>query len=153
MKIKKEQNILNSEDELFYSPISTYKTLIICKGNTCRSVMFQSYLKKIKPKYEVFSAGVEIKEKRVEEKTLKTLLNNEIFPAKLKTESIEKFKEIKFDKIFILDETIELNKKNFYLIREENIININFKDPYKLNEEEYNKVFKDIKKYIDTIYK
>ena len=59
-----------SEDELFASPVSTYKILVLCVGNTCRSIMYHSILKEQnRPNIEVFSAGFKAKKDSISEFT------------------------------------------------------------------------------------
>lgn len=139
------------EDKLFDSPIATRKVLIVCLGNTCRSIMFHSLLKELNgyKHSEIFSRGVEVKQNIIEENTIKVLNDNKINIIKDKPNSISDYEKISFDEIIVLDETINIEQLPYT----KKVNQMFFKDPYSSGIEEYEKVLNKMKKSIKDLKK
>jgi protein-tyrosine-phosphatase len=105
-----KEEYLSDEDKLFYGPIATRKILIVCKGNTCRSVIFHSILKKEKRllNTEVFSAGVDVKEIDMIDNTKKILNQHNTDIAKNKTNKISEYKDMYIDDLIVLDSSLKI---------------------------------------------
>lgn len=73
----------------------TYKILVLCTGNSCRSIMAEYILKNMLPDSLVYSAGSN-PTGYVHEKSIQTLKNNGIVPKKYKSKSWNDF-NMKFD--------------------------------------------------------
>jgi len=128
--------------------------LVVCRGNTCRSIMFQSVLKKHLGEVEgllILSAGTTV------DNIIKSLiLTNKILkknnlPVIVEdTTSIKEYKNLNPDLLIILDETISEQ-----VIKSKQVIKFNIEDPYseeELKEEETNlnyiKTLKEIESLI-----
>ena len=141
------KNFLTNEDNLFFNPIATEDILIICKGNTCRSIICQSILMKKRKHSNIFSAGTNVCQTNIEKETINLLKNKNIKISKKETESISKFKDKSFDKIIILDKNIDKNNLPEY----GELIVYHITDPYKENEKIYLNVFNEIETFLKTI--
>ena len=139
---------LNSEDILFYNPISTRKILIVCKGNTCRSIIFHTIMQEYKGvNTELFSAGIDVLNKNIEENTKKILENNNLNPIKTITNKIYEYKDIYFDDLIIMEDKISIPE----YINYKRMIRLNIEDPFDKDLIFYDKVFKEIKKEVLNI--
>jgi len=139
---------LNSEDILFYNPISTRKILIVCKGNTCRSIMFHTIMEENKGvNSELFSAGVEVSSEIIEENTRITLNNNKLKPIKTTTNKIKEYRNFFFDDVIVMESTILIPD----YIKYKRIIKLDIEVPFEKDISFYEKVFLKMKKEITRI--
>jgi len=144
------KNEMSDEDRLFYSPISTHKILIICKGNTCRSILFESVLiKKLKGgNYTIHSSGYDVKDEEISSNVINILNEKDIKASKLSPNSLSEHENKSFDTIILLDNNIDL-----LLIPESRVIREEFiKDPYGMEIEEYRKTFEEVNKIINRMF-
>ena len=143
-------NDMSNEDKLFFSLMKEpeiQRILFVCKGNTCRSIIAEAILKEKKSKYEIYSVGIQAKGKAISKNTEKVLFENNLYATKKYAEHIDNVKNIRFNRVLILDDDIEIDqniKRNFTHKRM-------VKDPYGKNIEEYREVFKEIKEILETI--
>lgn len=139
-----------NEDLLFDSEVITYKVLIVCLGNTCRSIIYHSLLSNLnKANYEIFSAGINSKNEEISEFTKKVLNENNIPIVKEKSNNIKEYKDISFDKIIVLDKTIKASD----LMKTKIIIYDLYDDPHNKNYNDYQNVFNIIEENINFKYK
>jgi len=141
---------ISNEDRLFFSLMKEpeiQKILIVCHGNTCRSIIAEAILLKNKPKYEIYSVGTKAKGEEISKNTKKVLFENNLYSTKKYAEHIDKIKNIRFNRVLILDDDIEINqniKRNFTHKRM-------VQDPYGKELEVYRKVFQEIKEILENI--
>ena len=101
---------ISNEDRLFMSEVVGFNTLIVCIGNTCRSVILHSLLEhNKKSNHNYFSAGIFVKEKEILDNTKRVLFENAINPCKVIPQSIQDSKfNFTFDRVVILDKSIKI---------------------------------------------
>lgn len=138
----------NSEDKLFYSPMNKNnpeKILFLCIGNTCRSIIAEGLLSsKGKGSYEIYSAGIISKCEPISLFAKQVLEEEGMSALKEKSCHIEEYKDIRFDKIIILDKIIENKggmRSNFTFLR-------HVEDPYTLSLEHYREAKNSIEKIL-----
>ena len=140
-----------SEDKLFASEVVPYKILVLCIGNTCRSVVYESLFNKInkKPNMKIYSAGIRASGKKPSKKTLKVLLINKIPVNKNKISTkIEELKDNRYDEVILLDNTIVFNSLDLIAKK---VKRYNLEDPYAKNLKAYKKTYKEIKKILINV--
>ena len=72
------------------------KVLVLCTGNSCRSIMFESAINHHGDKFEAFSAG-SFPAGYVHEVAIKTLQNHGISTEGLRSKSWDEFRDQAFD--------------------------------------------------------
>lgn len=135
-----------SEDELFSSSVVSYKVLILCKGNTCRSIVFHSIADSLKKaNHEYFSAGINVIQEEIEENTIKALSKIIVEPIKTKTNKLSDYEdsELIFDEVILLDNSID--KKMLKNLQYRKITEMFLEDPYGKNLNDYIEVAKKIR--------
>ena len=141
---------LSNEDKLFLSPMrknDREKILFLCIGNTCRSIIASSIFASKYSGYDIYSAGVRVKKDTISKETETVLEVNGLEPIKTKPTDLSEIKHIRFDRTIILDSDIfeeGLLKTNFYHIA-------SIEDPEGKDLDFYQKTFKEIEEYIDSI--
>jgi protein-tyrosine-phosphatase len=117
------------------------KMLIICIGNTCRSILFHSIIHSFSNKkflnYDFYSCGVSVESSFVSSNTSLVLINNNIDIIKFRPQPITDFFDVYFDDIIILDNTISLPSQ----IQFKNFFYFNIDDPFDKDLQEYQKTF------------
>ena len=138
-----------NEEELFNSSVVSHKTLIVCRGNTCRSILYESLLKnKKKANREYFSAGINVQQENIEEDTIKILNKNNIPISKYTPTDIDVYRDKYFDEVIILDKDINITSLDLNFKLAKRII---FKDPYGLSALIYENLFNKIRKSISSM--
>jgi len=121
--------------------------LIVCIGNTCRSAMYHNYLaKKQLVNTEIYSAGVNVKEEKINQKAVNVLNNHNIAIVKDNTNAIKEYSQINFDDIIVLDKEIDISK----LPKSRRIIKSYIEDPVGKKEKEYEVVYQKIVSLINS---
>ena len=144
-----------SEDELFNSSVVPYKILVLCVGNTCRSIMYQSMYeqmyntKQFKNKYNtvIYSGGFEVKEDNFSDESLSILKANDIPLSKQSPNSYLDYKDIHFDEIILLDE--KYNKDDLKDFSYKNLKTQHVRDPKDMFKIEYLRTFAYIYSYLE----
>ena len=135
--------------------MSKTKILIVCKGNTCRSIMFQSVLstKIDSSKYEILSAGSTVDNIFTSLNFTNQQLKRKQLPIfKDITNSITDYEAENIDLLIILDDSISED-----IIDSKKVMKYSVSDPYRIknvNKPEaipfYNSTFSEIEDIIDS---
>lgn len=118
------------------------KVLIMCTGNSCRSIIAEALINHFLDGVEALSCGVSPSGK-VNPNAKKVLKENNCWDEKYYSKHLDEVKENKFDLVVTVcshaDETCPIFDKNTKKIH------IGFNDPDKKGYEEFEKTFKNIK--------
>ena len=118
-----------SEDELFMSSVVPYRILVLCIGNTCRSIMYEAIYKnkfKNKPNIEITSAGFNANEKSISQSAKHVLSKYNIPISKEIPTNTNSLNDLIYDEIIVLDKNygiidlkaIKHKKASFYDIED-----------------------------------
>lgn len=127
---------------------------IVCIANYCRSPVIEIFLKKrFGNEYEFFSAGLSpISLPNMDSRSLDFLKQNDMQYPFHNPKKINNKMLVYFDYFFAVDFFVlsELNKifpkyKHKFRLLTSQFVDININDPYRLNNDEYNKVMNNIK--------
>lgn len=105
------------------------KILIVCNGNSCRSQMTESFLKKFDPLLEVYSAGLEPLD-RVNPLAIKVMKEKGIDISNRYPKPISKFLNQDFDYIVTISDKAQESLPSFNG-KVKNHVHLNFEDPSK----------------------
>ena len=126
------------------------KFLILCTGNSCRSILFEALMNHYaSDKYDTYSAGSS-PTGQVNPNTLKTLEKHSISTANLRSKSWDEFNDIKFDLIITVCDSAA-NESCPVFLGNSLKIHLSFNDPAHFTgsdieiEKEFNRCFEDIK--------
>lgn len=125
------------------------KILIICNGNSCRSQMTESFLKKFDPDLEVHSAGVQPLN-AVNPLAIKVMKEKGIDISCNSTKPVHKFLDENFDYIVTVCDKAQENLPSFNG-KVKTYVHLNFEDPSKANgpDELKLKVFRNVRDSIE----
>jgi len=142
-----------SEDILFDNPIATYNTLIVCVGNTCRSVIMHSIMEEQKGvNNKIFSAGTKAKDKSIMKNTVEVLKKNNVKLAKNIPQKISDIEHSgDYDRLIVLDEGIKMT--DLVGVSYRKLIRMDIHDPEYDDIEVYDKVFEEIKEQLTLLKK
>ena len=103
------------------------RVLVLCTGNSCRSQMAEGILKKIKPEWEVFSAGTE-PASAVSRRAISVMLEAGIDISRNTPKSVDRFLSQSFDHVITVcdhaNETCPV-----FLGKVKHRLHIGFEDP------------------------
>jgi protein-tyrosine-phosphatase len=133
---------------------------IVCVANYCRSPVVENLLKKrFEDNYEFFSAGITpISQPSMDPRSLKFLNENNAnynfhIPKRINKKMLDYFDKFIAVDLFVLN---ELNTKypkyrQKFLSLTMHFSDINIIDPYRLQQDEYNKIMNHIKYIVENI--
>ena len=133
-----------SEDILFNSEVVPYRILVLCVGNTCRSIIYESILKeRRRVNIEITSAGFKSKKREVSKNTKTILKEKEVKLSKERSQNIEEIrKDINYDEVIILDK--RYSEKDIKGIKYNRLFIFDILDPFGKEEETYREVYQEI---------
>jgi len=133
---------------------------VVCIANYCRSPVAENFLKKrFGDEHEFFSAGIApISLPNMDPRSLKFLKENDVVhmfhtPKKINKKMLEYFDNFLAVDFYVLNQlnnAFPKYKQKFCSLTAQ-FIDINIIDPYRLNDDEYIKVMKDIKYVSENI--
>jgi arsenate reductase (thioredoxin) len=124
------------------------RILVLCTGNSCRSQMAEGILKKLKPEWEVFSAGT-IPASTVSRRAIRSMQEIGIDISQNTPKSIDQFLSQSFD--YVLTVCDHANETcPVFIGKVKNRIHIGFPDPTK-TEGEPDEVFQQFRRVRDDI--
>ncbi|MEA1972029.1 MAG: L-threonylcarbamoyladenylate synthase [Candidatus Cloacimonadota bacterium] len=138
---------------------SKKKILYVCTGNTCRSPLAELYSKSINTSYEFMSAGIDAKNEFISDNSRKILNNLKIDSSKFISKNVDE--EAIQSSLIIL--AMSNKHKNYLLEKYQNYSHKIFSfsefideketiaDPYGEDLSTYQKIFSQIKKYIEKL--
>lgn len=133
---------------------------VVCIANYCRSPVFEALLRlKYKDKYEFYSAGLSPIERAtmdprsisfLESKGVKDILHN---PKKINKKMLNYFNFFIAVDIFVLNELNKIYPKyrHKFVLATSQIDNIELRDPYRMDNNDYKKIMESIKIVSESI--
>jgi arsenate reductase len=132
------------------------RILVLCTGNSCRSQMAEGFLKKLKPNWEVFSAGT-LPASAVSRRTIRAMQEIGIDISHNIPKSIDQFLSQSFD--YVLTVCDHANETcPVFIGKVKNRIHIGFPDPTKIDGDsevvfqEFRRVRDDMKKRLQEYF-
>jgi arsenate reductase len=124
------------------------RILVLCTGNSCRSQMAEVFLKKLKPEWEVFSAGT-FPASAVSRRTIRAMQEIGIDISKNKPKNVDQFLSQSFD--YVLTVCDHANETcPVFTGKVKNRIHIGFFDPTKIDGEP-DEVFQEFRRVRDDM--
>ncbi len=108
-------------------PRNLVRVLILCTGNSCRSQMAEAFVKRLRPDWEVYSAGTD-PALQVHPFTLEVMREVGVDLSKAKTKSVDRFLSSPFDYVItVCDQAREACP--VFLGKVQHRLHIGFDDP------------------------
>lgn len=132
------------------------KIIFVCTGNTCRSPLAESYAKKVYPEREFESRGLMVTSDCISKYSLEIIRENALLepssPRQLsKSDTLQSV-------LLVMTEAHRTAVENMYPGAEVELLSkfstehsVDISDPFGAEKEVYNKVFQEIKTFVDKI--